>query len=147
MQNKYPFRRDNGEVVWVDFETAMQSSGSLLELDGELLRRAYDLEPRDQQPKSERVQERPGIVSDSLGFTAKALKERVDHLKATGVRGVTFREDPHVKGFYQVVCDSERARNRYAKTLGMADRNSKNGSGAMLSPDQIERAKELLLRN
>lgn len=147
MQNKYPFRRDNGEVIWVDFETAMQSSGALLELDGELLRRAYDLEPKQESKKADRVQERPGIVSDSMGFTEKALKDRVEHLKTTGVRGVTFREDPHVKGFYQVVCDSERARNRYAKTLGMTDRNSKNGSSAMLSPELIEGAKELLLRN
>lgn len=143
---KYPFRGEGGEVVWVDFETMMQSSGSFLEMDGKTYKRAYDLEEKP-VPRSDKLIERASGLSDSMGFTKKILKDRVEHLKQSGVRGIEFKEDPHVPGFYQVQYDSERSKLAYARSLGMADRNSRNGSGAMLSPEQLDKAKELLLRS
>jgi hypothetical protein len=138
----YPFRDDTGDVVWVDFETMMGSSNGYLDMDGKTYRRAHDLEEKP-KPKGERLIERASMLSDSMGFTKKGLKDRVEHLKQSGVRGVEFKEDPHVPGFYQVQCDSERAKLAYARSLGMVDRN---GSGAMLSQEQLDKAKELLLR-
>lgn len=145
MAHRYPFRRDSGEVVWVDFETMMESSGSFLELDGESLRRAYDLENHTKMDV-ETIIPRASMLSDSMGFTKLGLQDRVDHLKQSGIRGVEFKEDRDVPGFFQVQCDSEKSKMAYARSLGMADRNSLNGSGAMLSPEQIQGAKELVLR-
>lgn len=142
---KYPFRDECGNVTWVDFETMMESSAGYLELDDKTYRRAHDLEEKP-EPRNEKLIERASMLSDSMGFTKKILADRVEHLKKSGIRGIEFKEDPHVPGFYQVQCDSERAKLAYAKTLGMSDRNSRNGSGAMLSADQLEGAKELLLR-
>jgi hypothetical protein len=144
-KRRYPFRDGDGGVVWVDFETMMESSGSYLEMDGKTYRRAYDLEEKP-KPKAEKVIERASMLSDSMGFTKGVLANRLEHLKATGIRGVEFKEDRHVPGFYQVQCDNERAKMAYAASLGMSDRNSRNGSSAMLSQDQLDKAKELLLR-
>ena len=145
-KKRYPFRRDNGEVVWVDFETMMASSGTFLELDGETYRRAYDLEIEEKQQREKLIPRASGL-SDAMGFTKKALQDRVEHLRHTGIRGIEFKEDTHVPGFYQVQYDTEKARNKYAKSLGLREQNSRNGSGAMLSESQLQSAKELVLRN
>lgn len=133
-------------MVWADFETMMEASGPFLELDGKTYRRAYDLEIANRKKQKEKLIPRASGLSDAMGFTKKALTERVEHLKQTGVRGIEFKEDPHVPGFYQVQYDNEKTRNAYAKTLGLQDQNSRNGSGAMLSEDQIQKARELVLR-
>lgn len=139
----YTYRSDAGDEVKVDFETMMGEQSGFITIDGVLYRRIHDTPP-PKASKGERGIAR--LISDSMGFTFRKLDERVEHLKKTGVKGVNFREDPDVPGFYQVVCDTERSRNKYAATLGLQDNNSRNGSGAMLSPDQIEGAKKLLLR-
>ncbi len=145
-RKRYTFRRENGEILWVDFETMMEASGPFLELDGETYRRAYDLEIERREKEKEKLIPRASGLSDAMGFTKKALAERVEHLKRSGVRGIEFKEDPHVPGFYQVQYDTEKARNAYAKTLGLKDQNSRNGSGAMLSEDQLNKARELVLQ-
>lgn len=143
-RQKYPYRGEDGKLIWVGFQTMMKA-GAFLERRGKTYRRAYDLE-RTIAKRSERLIERTSGLSDSMGFTKKGLEDRVKHLKKSGVRGIEFKEDPHVPGFYQVQYDSERSKMAYAKSLDMSDRNSKNGSGAMLSQDQLDSAKELLLR-
>jgi hypothetical protein len=143
---RYPFRGESGEVVWVDFETMMGACGPFLELDGETYKRAYDLEIELNRKEKEKLIPRASGLSDSMGFTKKALAERVEHLKQTGIKGIEFKEDPQVPGFYQVQYDSEKARNKYAKKLGLRDQNSRNGSGAMLSEEQMNKARDLVLR-
>lgn len=146
----YPFRQtegDNpGEVIRVDFETMMEmDSLGYLVLDGKTYKRARDLEPNT-DTKHEVLIERASMLSDSLGFTEATLANRVEHLKISGVKGVEFKEDRDVPGFYQVECSSEGAKMAYAKSLGMVDRNSRNGSGAMLDKYSLEKAIELVLR-
>jgi hypothetical protein len=67
-------------------------------------------------------------------------------LKASGVKGVEFKEDRDVPGFYQVECSSAAAKLAYAKTLGMVDRNSMNGGSATLTEHDFAKARELVLR-
>lgn len=144
---KYPFRsQSTGGIHWVDFETMMTADCmGVIEIDGEQFRRARDLE-QPHQKRSRLCRERVEIVSDSAGFIAEQLPDMEAHRKAHGHRGIEFTPDPSVDGFMQVRASSPRAFNRYIRDRGLADHNSKNGSGAMLTPGDLDRAKQLAKR-
>jgi hypothetical protein len=148
--NFIPFRDDDGNVEQVPFSEAMENmdgAGFLTLSDGRLVRRARDLEEYDPIKKHEVVEMRTNYVSDSLGFTKAALPEYQEHLRQSGCKGIEFREDPDVKGFIQVVCDSQAAKLAYAKTRGLQDLNSKNGGSMTLSAYDLKCATELASRS
>lgn len=150
MSETIPFRDDDGNIEHVDFNKAMNemdSAGFLCLDDGRLCRRARDLETYTPIVKQEVVELRTNYVSDSLGFTKAALPEYQAHLERSGCKGVEFREDPDVKGFIQVVCDSQEAKLAYAKTRGLSDLNSRNGGSATLTEYDFRNAKELAERS
>ena len=150
MKNAVPFRDDDGNIDWVPFNQAMNnmdSAGFITLDDGRLARRARDLETYDPIERPERVELRTNYVSDSLGFTAKALPEYTEHLRQSGCKGIEFREDPDVKGFIQVVCDSQESKLAYARSRGLEDLNSKNGGSATLTEYDLKNAIELAGRS
>ena len=149
MSETIPFRDDDGNIEHVDFNKAMNemdSAGFLYLEDGRIARRARDLETYAPIKKREVVELRTNYVSDSLGFTKAALPEYQQHLERSGCKGVEFREDPDVKGFIQVVCDSQEAKLAYAKTRGLTDLNSRNGGSATLTEYDLKNARELAER-
>lgn len=144
--NKFPFRDDDGNIVYVDFDTMMEMDAQgFLMIGKTLCRRARDLEP-----KTTRRQSLPNAtvarVSDSLGFIDEGLDDMRAHLKESGVHGVEFKPDPQCEGFQQVHFSSEKAHQDYVASRGCYDKNSKNGSGAILSSLDLENAKELVKR-
>jgi len=150
MNESIPFRDDNGKIEYVSFNKAMNdmdSAGFLYLEDGRLVRRARDMESYEPIKKHEVVELRTNYVSDSLGFTKAALPEYQKHLERSGCKGIEFREDPDVKGFIQVVCDSQEAKLAYAKTRGMSDLNSRNGGSATLTAYDLRNAVELASRS
>jgi hypothetical protein len=150
MKDAIPFRDDDGKIDWVPFNQAMNDmdgAGFITLDDGRLARRARDLEAYDPIKKREKVELRTNYVSDSLGFTAKALPEYREHLRQSGCKGIEFREDPDVKGFIQVVCDSQESKVAYARSRGLEDLNSKNGGSATLTEYDLKNAIELASRS
>lgn len=150
MSEWIPFRDDDGNVEFLPFAQAMNemdSAGFLYLSDGRIARRARDLEEYERPVKNKEVELRTNYVSDSLGFTKSALPEYEAHLRQSGCKGIEFREDPDVKGFMQVVCDSQAAKLAYAKTRGMSDLNSRNGGSATLTEYDLRNARELAERS
>lgn len=149
MSKQFPFKTDDGDIVYVTFDSMMHmdAGGFLVLPDGRLGRRVRGEECKVTKAKGEKVQERANYVSDSLGFTKKALPEYQRHLEQSGCRGVEFREDPDVPGFMQVVCDSQKTKMEYAATRGMSDRNSSNGGSRTLTEYELNAAKELAMRH
>jgi hypothetical protein len=149
MSDWIPFRDDDGNVEFLPFAQAMNemdSAGFVRLENGRVARRARDLEEYEPIKKHKEVELRTNYVSDTLGFTKKALPEYQEHLRQSGCKGIEFREDPDVPGFMQVVCDSQSAKLAYAKTRGMSDLNSKNGGSATLTEYDLRNAKELAER-
>ena len=145
-QQTYPFRKPCGEVVNVSFQQMMEAEFGVLTLeDGTQVIRARDLEDLH-VPKLEHNRERTDSISDSLGFSKLALNDQLEHLKRTGLRGIEFKEDKSVPGFYQVHCSNQEAKLRYAASRGMYDRNSHNGGSATLTEADFEAARELVSR-
>ena len=145
---KFPFKTDDGDIVWVEFDSMMnmEMGGFLVLPDGRLGRRVRTEEELRPKPREKAVEIRTNCISDSLGFTKKALPEYQQHLEQSGCKGIEFREDPDVPGFMQVVCDSQKAKLAYAKTRGFTDNNSSNGGSATLTAYDLENAKELAIR-
>lgn len=148
MSSQYPFKTDDGDIVYVDFSSMMEmeSGGFLVLPDGRLGRRVRTEEELARKERGKPVEIRTNCVSDSLGFTKKMLPEYQAQLERSGCRGIEFREDPDVPGFMQVVCDSQKAKLDYAKTRGMYDNNSKNGGSATLTEYDLKNARELAIR-
>lgn len=149
MDNSIPFRDDDGNIEYVPFNKAMNDmdgAGFLYLDDGRVARRARDLESYEPIKKREVVELRTNYVSDSLGFTKSALPEYQAHLERSGCKGIEFREDPDVKGFIQVVCDSQESKVAYARTRGLEDLNSRNGGSATLTEYDLKNARELAER-
>lgn len=139
----YPFIDDDGKVHNLTFEQMIEAKDGFYQLDdGTWLRRVRGNTVR----VASRVKQRTEIVSDSMGFIEKQLPEMRKHLKQSGIRGVEFVRDKTEPKFFQVKCDSPSVLNKYLKARKMADYNTKNGSGAMLSEQDFENAKELVLR-
>ena len=145
----YKFRReDNGDIIEVDFATAMSQSGGFITLpDGASARRCVYLENHDDYRSEKREKVQAEIVSDTLGVTANAVADYRANAAKHGYH-IEFTPDPTSPYFYQARFPSWQEKARYAKFRGLgADRNSKNGSGAALSPAQFERAKQRLLES
>jgi len=139
----YPFIDDEGNVHNLDFEQMIEAKDGFYQLDdGTWLRRVRGDSVR--APKG--IRQRTEIISDSMGFIEKQLPDMQKHLKQSGVRGVEFIRDKTEPKFFQVKCDSPNVLQKYLKSRQMADYNTKNGSGAMLSEQQLADAKELVLR-
>lgn len=135
-----------GEIVEVDFEQMMEASNGFLTLaDGRKARRIPDPSSKTKTtiPMGSAP---PPIVSDAMGFPISSLKEFEADRVANGFRGIEFKPDPDVPQFIQVHCSSQAAKDRYMRHRAMHDRNNDNGSSAMLSPELIEQAKELVSR-
>ena len=149
MSDWIPFRDDDGNVEFIPFSQAMEKmdgAGFITLEDGRIVRRARDLETYEEMRRHEAVELRTNYVSDTLGFTKKALPEYQEHLRQSGCKGIEFREDPDVPGFMQVVCDSQASKLAYARTRGMEDLNSKNGGSMTLTEYDLRNARELAER-
>lgn len=147
----YQFRIDEdqpgaGEVIEVDFETMMEAEDGFLALeDGRTARRIN--RPSTRKVVAAEKGASPKIVSSAMGFSDFQLAEMEQDRKANGFTGVEFHPDPHEPRHYQVHCSSERVKSEYMKHRGFIDRNSRNGSAAMISEEQLERAKDFVVRS
>lgn len=145
-ENKFPFRKPDGAIIWVSFMRMMEATNGRLTLDdGTEAVRARDLEDNKIE-KAEDLKCRAECVSDALGFPSRDLQKHADFIKREKILGVDFRPDPDVPGFTQVVCTSQAAKFRYAKARGFYDKNSHNGGSAAIGPHEIEQARELVSR-
>ena len=150
----YLYRRDdNGEVVDVGFAQMLdQKDGFIILPDGSSARRCVHLEiERDRKfavpvDSERRDKVSSAIVSDALGFTAAQYADfEADRVK-NKFSGVEFKKDPTCPWFYQAHFSSWAARDAYMKHRQLRDNNSKNGSGATLTREQLEAAAEMLMR-
>ena len=129
---------ETGEVIGVGFAEMMGAKDGFLFRDGRTYRRVREKSTRTKCPSDRRP---PKIVSDALGFGAHQLEEFEADRKVNKLRGVEFHPDPTEPGFIQAHFDSEDAKARYMRHRGAFDKNSKNGSGAMLSESHLEWAR------
>jgi hypothetical protein len=138
------YRTDDGEVVEVDFATAMEC-GAFYELpDGRLAKRIN--RPSMKKRATPVAGTTRPIVSDAMGFADHQLAEMEADRQRHSFTDIEFRPDPDEPRFYQVHCGSEDAKRRYMEHRGFTDRNSSNGSGAMLDPTLLEKSKAIVLR-
>jgi len=147
MSKKYTFQREDDEkLIQVDYETMMTQQAGFIELpDGVSARRVHELAVRK---KAENEVKTGTVVhaSDALGFPIEQIgdfeKDRVKH----GFNGVEFRPDPSEPTFVRPHFTSKGQWEKYVKHRGMIDKNSVNGSGAVMSPEIFEKSKEIVLR-
>ena len=142
----YKFRDvETGKIRKFDFETMMAADvAGFVWVDGREYRRVRD--PSSRAQGSGNPSAPKPIVSDAMGFPQQALKDFEADRQAHGFTGVEFKRDPTEPTFYQVHCDSPQTWKRYVKHRGYTDMNSRNGSAAILSLDQIDKAIELAKR-
>ena len=147
----YQFRieegqRGAGKVINVSFEQMMEASDGFLTLpDGRTAKRVF--RPNSKMATTiEKGSAPPKIVSDAMGFPAKAIDKFEADRIANGFTGIEFRPDPDVPEFIQVHCSSQAAKDRYMKHRSMHDRNSRNGSAAILDEQLMSQAKDLVSR-
>lgn len=135
----YRFKReDTGEILEVDFDTAMSAIGNAIKLpDGVYAIRVHDAKPDTVSVGPTLAVDAP-MVSDTLGFGQHCLAEMEADRRAGKFDDVQFRRDPKVPEFYQVHCDNRAAFLRYMKHRGYYEKNSLNGSGAMLSQEHLD---------
>lgn len=142
MTKKYKFKTDDGTIHTVSFEQMMEAKDGFLTLpNGETARRVHDVYQKPSKP----VAQRPEIVSDALGFPQQQLGDMQKHLEESGCKGIEFTRDKSVPEFIQVKAGSHREFQRYMKSRGFNDMNSRNGSGG-LSKKDFEDARELAAR-
>lgn len=137
---------DTGEVIDVDFTTMMtMDAAGYIEVGGRVARRINRPSMRREVAEHGAHINAP-MVSDSLGFIAKALPQWEEYRHQHGFRSVEYREDPTVPGFMQVHFHNRSERERYIRSLGKHDRNGLNGAKAMLSPGLLDRTRRLIER-
>ena len=137
----YDFVDDDGNIHKLSFEQMMEATDGFAQLeDGTWVRRVRDATVKTSAVLNHRAE----ILSDSMGFIEQQLPAMREHLKQSGVKGVEFVRDKLEPKFFQVKCDGPRSFNQYLKSRAMADYNTKNGSGAMLTEVDFEKAKELV---
>ena len=152
MADKFPFRSvssDAVSVIWVDFEVMMDMDASgFIEVEGVVYRRARDLEEDKALPALSPVERKVELerISDNLGFIDECLPEMKQHLKQSGLKGIEFKSDPDVPGFTQVHASSQAAMTRYMRSRQYHDKNSLNGSGAIIGAYDLEQSRELVTR-
>ena len=152
----YPFRSSYDDtIIELSFEKMMQADCmGCITIKGEEYRRARDIERErnaGKPAKSRTTAETaagvsPAIVSDALGFAKHQLADFEADRKANGFNNVEFVQDPSVPEFVQVKCTSPRAYQEYVKHRGMFDKNSRNGSGVILTEADFDRAKAIVER-
>jgi hypothetical protein len=146
----YQFRieagqRGEGKIVKVGFEQMMEAEAGFLTLpDGRTAKRVYP--PSEKKSTKVDPGATPKIVSDAMGFPISAIKEFEADRVANGHTGIEFRPDPDVPEFVQVHCSSQAAKDRYMKHRAMHDRNSQNGSSAIMSDYLLQKSTELVSR-
>jgi len=147
MARQYPFRNVNDKsVVLVDFDRMMEMDAQgFLKIRGKQYRRARDLESQPVVTPAE-PEARLDRVSDSLGFVVDCLPDMQTNLLESKVQGIEFKEDPHVPNFYQVHASSQGAMTKYMLSRKYHDKNSLNGSGAILGEKDFKDARELVNR-
>lgn len=137
--NNYRYRTDSGEIHEVGLEEALKAGAFLTLPDGTLARRVHDAQPVQERERVELIPEH--ISSVSLSFPDYQLQEFESARQRGGLRGVEFVKDSAFSEtrHYNVKFDSPKAKARYLKAMQM---HEKGGSmGAILSPDQLERAR------
>ncbi len=151
----YIYRRtDNDELIEVGFEEMMNQKDGFITLpDGVLAKRCIALELQKYGDEDTAKYEmlvpggRPApLVSDAMGVTYHQVDEMRQDAMAHKLN-VEFVQDPTEPTFYQAKFNSRRDWEQYVAHRGMYDKNSINGSGAMLSPAQYQKAAELVERN
>ncbi len=138
----YKFKRDdNGEVFEGTFEQAMSQDvlGRITLPDGVTARRV--VESAGPSAKRETRSGEVPIVSDSLGFCEGQLSEFESDRKRHGFTGIEFVRDPSVPQFLRVRCGSRSEWAKYVAHRGMHDMNSRNGSGASITEEELNAAK------
>jgi len=145
MPKVYKFRGDDGTEIEVDFETMMGQKDGYITIDGQSYKRVHENHRMSRRGTESGAPKT--ILSDNLGFGQHQLAEMEADRVRSGVKGIEFVRDKSVPEFFQVRCDSPRAWAEYAKHRGFYDKNSRNGSGACLTPQDFEKAKELVNRN
>ena len=142
-EQRYPFRNTaTDEVGEFGFEQMMQADvAGFVVVEGIEYRRVRGASYR----RSGRVERGSApIVSDTLGFPQHQLEDFESDRKSHGFGGVEFKRDPTEPTFFQVHCDSPQTWHRYMRHRGFDDRNSSNGSRAMMPPGFIEAAQARL---
>lgn len=89
----------------------------------------------------------PTVLANDVGCIAQQVDEVREDAKAAGFSGIEWRPDPTTlldgqPTFYQAYSTSRAEYERYCKYRGLSDRNGKNGSGASLTPGDLEAAAE-----
>ncbi len=144
-EQEYKFRcEETDEIVWFSFDVMMTQKYGFVEKGGKTYRRIHDV-PR-MAMKTHEHGACPEILSDTLGFGQHQLAEFEADRKLNGFSGVEFVRDRDVPEFYQAKISSVKEWRRYVKHRGMYDKNSGNGSGVVISEDQMQAAKELVSR-
>ena len=143
MADEYKFRReDNGEIVEVDFRTAIEAHHGWITLpDGVEAKRVHD-SPLRARETCVKTGSR-AIVSDSMGFCDFQLQDFEADRKANGFTDVEFVRDPAVPGFMQVKCGSRDTYNKYAAHRGYDNKNSMGGM--RLSEEDMARAVDFVM--
>lgn len=142
----YQFRReDNGQLIEVNFETMMQKVAGVITLPDGATAREVRTGWRKAAKAIDIHKPEKTIVSDALGFGQHQLDAFEEDRKRNGFTGVEFRRDPQVPEFFQVHISGRKEHARYVRHRGFTDKNGGNGSGAMLSEDQMQRARAAAL--
>ncbi len=134
----YEFRKDDGAIVSVDFETMMNAKDGLLALeDGSVARRVH--EGGSFRKSAPVLPVNPKTVSSALGCIDDAVDGWREHARLHG-HSVEFVQDPLEPRFYNAHFDSEKERIRYVESRQFFDKNPHSGSA--LSPGMLERAQK-----
>jgi hypothetical protein len=98
--------------------------------------------------KGKRPMVAPPIVSSNLGVMDLVVDDFREDAQKHGFSAVEFvkSEDFSETGHYDVQCNSPAQWEAYKKHRNVVDKNSSNGSGAMISKTSIEQAKEMIRR-
>lgn len=143
----YPFRReDNGATLYVTFQEMMtkDAAGFITLQDGVVAREIREEAQAVQREGAASSVGKP-IISDALGFTEHQFPEMEAARQAAKFSGVEFVRDPHVPTFFQVKCAGPDEHRRYMEFRGMYDKNSRNGGGAGLSQEQMDKAAAIVI--
>lgn len=154
---RYVFRRESdGKLLKLPFSYVLKqdAAGYVTLPNGQVARRAWHEEAvyhsklnksakkrgrkRALNQDTSYLNSQPAIISDSLGFPAFQLPQMLEDLRRSGCTGIEFIQDKTCPYFYQVKCNSEAARNAYAKHRGFF---VKTGIGGVkITKEELERA-------
>jgi hypothetical protein len=143
----YPFRReDDGSTVYVTFQEMMakDAAGFITLSDGVSAREVREERHPVVREGTASAIGKP-IISDALGFTEHQFTEMEAARQIGKFSGIEFVRDPQVPTFFQVKCSGPDEHRRYMEYRGMYDKNSRNGGGATMSQEQLDRAAAIVI--